>query len=240
MSSPSNQPSKQKESIRSMFNDIAPRYDFLNHFLSLGIDKLWRKTLIKNLQKENPNHILDLATGTADLAIAEAKLKPASITGTDLAEEMLAVGRAKVEKLGLQNLITLQKADSENLPFADNSFDVATVAFGVRNYEDLQKSLAEMNRVLKSNAKAFILDFSMPTTFPVKQLYGLYFRQILPFFGKVISKNASAYTYLPQSVAAFPQGEAFLNLMKNAGFRDTSQKKLSFGIASLYMGRKEA
>lgn len=228
----------RKVQVQAMFNDIALRYDLLNHLLSMGIDKGWRRKLVKLMARNNPQRILDLATGTADLAIAASSIQPQNITGTDIAEEMLAIGREKVNKLGLGNMITLLKADSENLPFADAEFDAAMVAFGVRNYEDLPKGLHEMCRVLKPGSSAFILEFSKPKKFPVKQLFGFYSRFILPLIGRMVSKNKTAYTYLPESVAAFPQDEVFLRIMREAGFSKAEYISLSFGITNLYIGQK--
>lgn len=221
-----------------MFNNIAGRYDLLNHLLSMGIDRGWRKKLVKLMSRDNPQRILDMATGTADLAIAAAKINPVSITGTDIAEEMLAIGQEKVNKLGLGRMIHLQKADSENLPFSDAEFDAAMVAFGVRNYENLPAGLGEMCRVLKPGSHAFILEFSKPQKFPVKQLFGFYSRFILPVIGRVVSKDNSAYTYLPESVAAFPQNEEFIKIMLGAGFSKAEFISLSFGITNLYIGTK--
>jgi demethylmenaquinone methyltransferase / 2-methoxy-6-polyprenyl-1,4-benzoquinol methylase len=235
---PVQQVAGRKEQVKSMFDSIAGRYDFLNHFLSMGIDRSWRRKLVRLMAREKPVHILDLATGTADLAIEAMKANPRQITGTDISEEMLAIGKEKIKKLGLGNRISLLQADSENLPFENNTFDAAMVAFGVRNYENLPKGLAEMNRVLKPGARAFILEFATPTSFPVKQLFAFYFRYILPVIGRLVSKHNSAYTYLPESVNAFPQGQQFLSLMKEAGFRNPECIKLTFGITNLYMGNK--
>jgi demethylmenaquinone methyltransferase / 2-methoxy-6-polyprenyl-1,4-benzoquinol methylase len=229
----------RKEQVEKMFDGIAPRYDFLNHLLSMGIDKLWRKKLIRMLAKEAPCHILDLATGTGDLAIAALKVNPESIVGTDISAEMLAIGQKKIDNRSLGDKITLLQADSENLPFRDASFDAAMVAFGVRNYEDLSKGLREMCRVLVPGGKAFILEFSKPSGFPVKQLYFFYFRTILPFIGKLVSRHDSAYTYLPESVHAFPQEAEFLEILENAGFSNGICTKLSLGIASVYTGTKK-
>ena len=228
----------RKIQVQAMFNEIAERYDLLNHLLSMGIDRGWRKKLVKMMAKDKPRRILDMATGTADLAIAAAKINPENITGTDIAEEMLAIGQEKVNKLGLGNIITLIKADSENLPFGDAEFDSAMVAFGVRNYENLPKGLSEMCRVLKPGSRAFILEFSKPQKFPVKQLFGFYSRYILPLIGRLVSKNSTAYSYLPESVAAFPQDDHFLEIMREAGFSKAEYISLSFGITNLYIGEK--
>jgi len=226
----------KKEQVETMFNDIAPRYDFLNHFLSAGIDRLWRQTLVKTLAQYPHRNILDLATGTADLAIAASVLNPENITGIDIAGEMLNIGNEKVKRKGLGNIIKLLPGDSEKLPFADCAFDATMVAFGVRNYENLNQGLSEMHRVLKPGGGTYILEFSMPTQFPVKQVYHFYFNYILPALGSFVSKHRSAYTYLPASVIVFPQGDRFLSIMKDIGFINVSARKLTFGIASLYTG----
>lgn len=228
----------RKQEVRTMFNSIAGHYDLLNHLLSLGIDRGWRRKLVTEMALHKPKHILDLATGTADLAIAAAVIKPASIIGTDIAEEMLEIGRKKVEKKGLSGVITLQKADSENLPFKDAEFDAAMVAYGVRNYENLHNGLSEMCRVLKKGSYAYILEFSKPKNFPVKQLYQAYFRLILPLIGRIISKDKSAYTYLPESVDVCPQDDEFIKIMIESGFCSASFERLSFGITNLYIGKK--
>ncbi|MEI6747997.1 MAG: bifunctional demethylmenaquinone methyltransferase/2-methoxy-6-polyprenyl-1,4-benzoquinol methylase UbiE [Bacteroidales bacterium] len=228
----------KKEQVRLMFNNIAGRYDFLNHFLSLGIDKCWRRTLIRKMNKFNPANILDIATGTADLAIAAAKNHHGKITGIDIAEEMLAIGRLKVEKRNLQKKIDLQCADSENLPFADNSFDAVMVAFGVRNFGNLTKGMDEMYRVLKPGGHVYILEFSKPQKFPVKQLFGFYFNNILPVLGRLVSRDMAAYTYLPESVGAFPSGQEFIEILKRAGLSQTEGQQLTFGVATLYSGQK--
>lgn len=221
-----------------MFNNIAHRYDFLNHFLSLGIDFHWRKRLINRITLQKPETILDVATGTGDLAIAAAKLNPNQITGVDIADDMLAIGRKKISEKKLDNLITLVTGDSENLQFADSGFDVTMAAFGVRNFENLEKGLSEMYRVLKKEGKIYILEFSKPTMFPVKQLYFFYFKFILPFLGRLISGDKSAYSYLPASVSEFPDGEKFVQVMQQVGFRETSVQTLTLGIVSIYEGKK--
>lgn len=228
----------KKQQVRSMFNSIAPRYDFLNHFLSLGTDYCWRKKTIRLIGKRHPEKILDVATGTGDLAIAAAKLRPQKITGIDIAEEMLTIGRKKIARKKLEHLISLETGDSENLKFPDESFDAVMVAFGVRNFENLEKGLAEMHRVLKRGGIAAILEFSGPEKFPVRQLYHFYFRFILPVVGRFISGNRSAYTYLPESVSKFPSGDEFLQCMEKAGFNNNTRNPLTFGIATLYSGYK--
>ena len=228
----------KKEEVAEMFNNISPRYDFLNRFLSMGIDIGWRKKTRRAVAITNPQRILDVATGTGDLAIELRKTSAKEIIGCDISEGMLAIGKEKVAQKGLSELIHLQVGDSEHLPFEDNSFDAVTVAFGVRNFEVPQKGLKEINRVLKPGGRIHVLEFSEPQTFPVKQLYGFYFRFILPVWGRMISKDQSAYTYLPNSVKAFPHGQAFLDLLASSGFHSNSAKKLTFGIASLYMGEK--
>lgn len=229
----------KKGQIIDMFNNIAYRYDFLNHALSLNIDKIWRNKAIKALQPLNPKTILDVATGTGDFAILSAeKLQAEKIIGIDISENMLNYGKEKIAKKNLQSTVTLQLADSEALPFESNSFDAITVGFGVRNFENLQKGLQEMQRVLKPNGIATILEFSMPEHFPIKQLYSFYFKHILPFIGKIFSKDYDAYYYLFNSVQEFPYGQKFALEAEKAGFKDTKIVSLSFGIASLYICTK--
>jgi demethylmenaquinone methyltransferase/2-methoxy-6-polyprenyl-1,4-benzoquinol methylase len=226
----------KKQKVELMFNDIAHRYDFLNHFLSMGIDIQWRKTVRKTLLPSNPKKILDVATGTGDLAIELSKLKPESIIGVDIAEKMLEIGKQKIKKKKLDKIISMEAGDSENLRFEDHCFDAVTVAFGVRNYENLQKGLKEMRRVLKPGGVVAILEFSKPKGFPFKNIYNLYFNTLLPTFGKAVSTHDSAYTYLPESVQSFAEDEAFLNEMKDAGYKNCKQKRLTFGISTLYTG----
>ena len=221
-----------------MFDNIAPKYDFLNHFLSLGIDKLWRKKAIRILSGYQTDYILDVATGTGDFAVAAAKLKPRKIIGFDLSEQMLSVGRDKVARLGLDNLIEFQKGDSEDMPFTDGQFDAITVAFGVRNFENLENGLKEFYRVLKSEGVAVILEFSKPRYFPMKQFYLFYFFRILPFIGRLVSKDSSAYSYLPASVMAFPDDRKFISVLQNVGFSNCRQIRLTFGIATIYIAQK--
>jgi demethylmenaquinone methyltransferase / 2-methoxy-6-polyprenyl-1,4-benzoquinol methylase len=228
----------KKEQVATMFNNIAHKYDFLNHVLSLGIDILWRKKAIRLLRNENPKQILDIATGTGDFAIEALALNPDKVTGIDISEGMLEMGRAKMIQKNIQHKIELLTGDSENIPFEENSFDAIIVAFGVRNFENLDKGLSEMNRVLNHKGTAVILEFSKPKKFPIKQLYNFYFTRILPSVGKMVSKDSAAYTYLPESVNAFPDGRDFLEIFAKCGFKETKHISLMFGIASIYTGKK--
>ncbi len=228
----------KKEQVATMFNNISKKYDFLNHFLSLGIDIIWRKKSIKLLKELQPKIILDIATGTGDFAIEALSLKPKKIIGIDISEGMLAVGKEKIKTKGLDNIISLQLGDSENLSFSDNYFDAYTVGFGVRNFENLEKGLAEMLRVLKPNGRAVILEFSKPKVFPVKQLYHFYFNNILPTIGKLVSKDNAAYTYLPESVNAFPEGDDFVKILNKLGYKNVKAIPLMFGISSIYTATK--
>ncbi len=228
----------KREQVAEMFDNVSPKYDLLNHVLSGGIDILWRKKAIKILQKENPQTILDIATGTADFAIEALALKPKKIIGVDISEGMLAVGREKIKKRGFDNIIELRSGDSAHLPFENNSFDAVIASFGVRNFENLLDGLTDMCRVLNVGGTCIVLEFSKPKTFPFKQLYNLYFRYVLPTIGGLISKDASAYTYLPESVQAFPDGDDFLKIYEAAGFRQTKCIALTFGICSIYIGKK--
>ena len=228
----------KKQQVEQMFNNIAPRYDFLNHFLSLGIDKIWRKKAIGILSAYKTDLLLDVATGTGDFAIAALKLKPTKIVAFDLSEQMLNVGRVKAEKLGVGQSIKFVKGDSEAMPFSDRQFDAITVGFGVRNFENLEKGLKEFYRVLKPNGVAVILEFSKPKYFPFKQFYFLYFFTILPLIGRLVSKDRSAYSYLPESVMAFPDDQKFLSILNTCGFSRSTQKRLTFGIATIYIAQK--
>ena len=226
--------------IAAMFDRISPKYDALNHLLSLNIDKVWRKKTAKAVAKSQPKTILDLATGTADLAIALAKCNPqAHIIGMDISEKMLEIGKEKVSKKGLANQIELRLGDAATLPFESNTFDAVTVAFGVRNFENLEHGLSEIQRVLKPNGRAVILEFSMPERFPIKQLYALYFKHLLPSIGKAVSKDGNAYSYLPLSVEQFPKPKVFLRMLAEKGLENGMAKPLSFGIASLYTSTKK-
>jgi demethylmenaquinone methyltransferase / 2-methoxy-6-polyprenyl-1,4-benzoquinol methylase len=227
----------KKAAIGSMFDDIAPGYDFLNHFLSFGIDRIWRRKAIRIIS-ETRNHadILDVATGTGDLAIAAVRLEPLHITGIDISEKMLAVGREKIRRKGLSEKITLLSGESEKILFPDNRFDVAMSSFGVRNFTDPLAGLTEMGRVLRSGGLIVVLEFSRPSGFPFRQIYKFYFLNILPFIGRIFSKNKIAYRYLPETVMKFPENEEFLELLKNAGFTEVKQERLTLGIASIYTG----
>lgn len=224
----------KKEQVEKMFDNIAHKYDFLNHFLSAGIDRIWRKKLVKMVAAQKPLAIIDIATGTADLAIELSKLTHAPVTGVDISAGMLEIGKRKLAKLKLDQQIFLQQADSESLPFENGAFDAAMVAFGVRNFENLDIGLAEIQRVLRPNGIIAVLEFSRPRVFPVKQLYNFYFRYILPAIGKIVSRDQGAYTYLPESVGAFPDGKDFLAHLDKAGFSKTSERRLTFGIATIY------
>ncbi|MEQ9442489.1 MAG: bifunctional demethylmenaquinone methyltransferase/2-methoxy-6-polyprenyl-1,4-benzoquinol methylase UbiE [Cyclobacteriaceae bacterium] len=233
-----NQHSSKKEQVAQMFNNISHRYDLLNHLLSLGIDIYWRKKAVKLLKPSQPQYILDIATGTADFAIEALSLQPKKIVGVDISEGMLEIGRQKLKRKKLDDRIELQLGDSERLLFDDNIFDAVIVAFGVRNFENLRNGLEDMYRVLKPGGSVVILEFSKPTWFPMKQLYNFYFKNVLPLIGKFISKDQSAYTYLPESVQAFPDGQAFLQALQQAGYTETRCKALTFGISSIYIGKK--
>lgn len=228
----------KKDQVATMFNNISDRYDFLNHFLSIGIDVIWRKKAIKLLQEFQPKNVLDVATGTGDFAIEALKLKPEKIIGVDISDGMLEVGRKKMIRKGYSEIIQMIQGDSENLPFEENKFDAAIVAFGVRNFENLEKGLTEIKRVLKPGGKLVVLEFSKPKRFPFKQIYMLYFKVVLPLIGSIISKDKSAYTYLPESVDAFPDGLKFTQILTQVGFNNTTCKPLTFGISSLYTGSK--
>jgi len=229
---------KRTANVAAMFNDIAPRYDFLNHFLSLGIDKWWRKRLVCVVSKQQPKKILDVATGTGDVAFALQRKTGAEITGIDISEGMLAVAQKKHENNQLSN-VHFQIASAEALPFADGTFDAVTVAFGVRNFEHLDKGLQELHRVLRAGGTLAVLEFATPTLFPVKQLYALYFRCIVPLVGRLFSKHRSAYSYLPVTVGAFPQRQEFTEHLQQAGFVRNRFCSLSCGIALLYVAQKE-
>jgi demethylmenaquinone methyltransferase/2-methoxy-6-polyprenyl-1,4-benzoquinol methylase len=230
---------EKKEQVASMFDSIAKRYDFLNRFLSLGIDKGWRKKAIANFEGKKMNHLLDIATGTADMALmAYQQIQPTKITGIDISEGMMQYGRIKITDKKLNDTIQLSLGDSTEIPFPDNSFDGAMVAFGVRNFADLEKGLKEINRVLQPGSKLVILEFSQPTSSWFKPIYNLYMKWITPTVGQLFSGNKAAYAYLNDSVIAFPEGPAFLKIFEQAGFTKVSQQKLTLGICSIYCGSK--
>lgn len=229
----------KKEQVAEMFNNIAGKYDFLNHFLSLGIDRIWRKKAIKEVAATAPKTILDVATGTGDLAIAAVRaIDKVKITGVDIAAQMLEEGKKKISTMGLTQNISFSLGDSESLPFADSTYDVCMCAYGVRNFEHLENGLGEMYRVLQPGGKLVILEFSTPTRFPFKQLYKFYFKNILPVVGKFFSKSDTAYAYLPESVNAFPDGERFCDILKSCGYKNTNARPLTFGVTTLYTATK--
>ncbi len=230
--------SSKKEQVAEMFDGISPRYDFLNHFLSAGIDRLWRKKAIRLLAPSEPKKILDVATGTGDFAIEALKLKPNKIVGVDISEGMLAVGREKMKKLGVDSIIELRTGDSERLPFSDNSFDAVIVSFGVRNFENLEKGLRDMARVLKPGGTCVVLEFSKPRNGLFRAVYNFYFKYITPTIGGFFSRDRAAYSYLPESVQAFPDGANFLRIYEKAGFTETKCIPLTFGVSSIYLGKK--
>lgn len=245
----------KREQVAEMFDNISPKYDLLNHVLSGGIDILWRRRAIRELRSSRnggdaafrpktpafqPKTILDIATGTGDFALEALALKPEKIVGVDISEGMLAIGREKMKKRGVDQIIEMRMGDSEGLPFADNEFDAVIVSFGVRNFENLLKGLTDMHRVTRPGGVCVVLEFSNPRQFPFKQLYNFYSRTILPLIGRIVSKDSSAYTYLPESVQAFPDGSDFLRIYEAAGFTNTKWIPLTFGIASIYIGHKLA
>lgn len=228
----------KKVQVEEMFDNISPKYDLLNHLLSANIDKIWRKRVIRMLAEHQPSKILDIATGTADFAIAATKISNSEITGIDISEGMLEIGRKKISRLKLEKRIELTKADSENLPFSDNDFDAAIAGFGVRNFESLKAGLKEVLRVIKPGGVFYILEFSKPEKTPFKQLYQFYFLKILPLVGGLISKNKNAYTYLPESVNEFPDGHDFLTILADVGFVENRFYVQTFGIATIYKAIK--
>jgi demethylmenaquinone methyltransferase / 2-methoxy-6-polyprenyl-1,4-benzoquinol methylase len=228
----------KKGQVKSMFNNISIKYDFLNHLLSFGIDRYWRRKAISILKPYHPQLILDIATGTGDLAISSMRIKPSKIVGIDISEGMLKVGIEKIKNKKLENIIQLLQGDSENIQFSDNEFDAAMVAFGARNFENLQRGLGEIRRVLKPGCPLVVLEFSKPAIFPMKQLYNFYFKRILPNIGKFFSKDKAAYQYLPDSVSKFPEGQFFLEEMHVAGFKNAKGTRMTFGVASIYWALK--
>ena len=233
-----NEEGSKKEQVAKMFNNIAPKYDFLNHTLSMGIDIIWRKKAVKILKQSNPQKVLDIACGTGDFTIENINSGADEVIGLDISEGMVNVGIEKIKRKGLSGKISLEVGDSEKINFEDETFDGITVGFGVRNFENLERGLREMYRVLKPSGKVIILEFSKPKKFPVKQLYFFYFKYLLPKIGRLISRDNTAYTYLPDSVNAFPDGERFTDILKKAGFKETNIVTCTFGIASIYVGTK--
>ncbi len=228
----------KKEEVEEMFDNISGKYDFLNHFLSLGIDKIWRKKAIRILQKYQPKVIMDMATGTGDFAIAALKLNPTRIVGVDLSNGMLEVGRKKMIKKKVSHLIEMVQGDSEKLNFENETFDAFTVGFGVRNFQNLDAGLGELLRVLKPKGVGLILEFSKPKKFPVKQYFKFHSKFIIPTIGRMVSKDKAAYTYLPESVEAFPEGQRFIDIMTDVGFKNVQSKIVGGGIATIYYGFK--
>ena len=228
----------KKEQVEEMFDNIAHRYDFLNHLLSLGIDITWRKKAVKFIGTIQPKKILDVASGTGDFAFEALKLNPEKITGFDLSEGMMNYGRAKAAKMNVSNIVEFVKGDSEKMPFADNSFDAITVGFGVRNFENLEAGLREMHRVTRPGGKIAILEASQPQNTIIRALFGLYFGKVVPMIGRMFSKDARAYSYLPESVAAFPQGFEFIKILENIGFRNIKWQPLTFGACAFYSMEK--
>lgn len=236
---PYNEEGSKKEQVAQMFDNVAGTYDVLNRSLSLGIDVYWRKKAIAKLKKDTPQVILDVATGTADVALeTQRQLSPNRIIGIDISAQMLEVGRVKIKKQGVEQIIELQLGDSEALNFPDATFDAATLSFGVRNFENVEQGLREIHRVLKPNGQLIVLEFSRPRNFPLKQLFNIYFKYILPFIGRMTSKDARAYTYLYESVQAFPDREAFVELMHRAGFQNANFEAWTAGIVCCYSGKK--
>ncbi len=234
---PYNSEASKKSEVEDMFDNIAPKYDLLNHVLSMQIDKIWRKKLVKWMNADSPEEVLDVATGTGDLAIAIENGTGAKVVGLDLSQQMLNVGIIKIKKLNLDGRISMQKGDAENLPFEEGRFDAVSVAFGVRNFENLRKGLAELRRVVKKGKSIYILEFSKVEGF-LGPFYMFYFRNILPLIGRLVSKDNRAYTYLPDSVNAFPFGEKMKSILLETGFEHVEYKKLSLGIATIYKATK--
>ncbi len=233
-----NQDTSRKEQVTRMFDNISGNYDFMNRLMTFGIDVKWRKKVVKMVANTKPRKILDIATGTGDFAIMLAEIKPEKIVGLDISQGMLEVGKKKVAEKGLNNLIEMVLGDSENLPFEDNSFDAVTVGFGVRNFENLDKGLSEINRVLRPGGIFVVLETSQPENFPFKQGYKFYSKYIIPFLGRLFSKDKNAYEYLPESAEAFPYGQAFNNILKKNQFTSVQNYPLMFGAASIYKAFK--
>lgn len=236
---PYEQEGEKTQQVEQMFDNIAPTYDKLNHRLSWDIDRRWRRKAIEQLSDHRPKTMLDMATGTGDFAILAAKmLKPDKLVGADISEKMMEIGRQKAKAEGLAEVITFMKEDCMNLSFADNTFDAITAAFGIRNFQDLDRGLREMCRVLKPGGKLSIVELTTPVSFPMKQLFGIYSHTILPVYGKLISKDSSAYHYLTATIEAFPQGEQMVDILHKAGFGEAWFKRLTFGICTMYGATK--
>ena len=236
---PYNSTDEKGKVVEEMFDNIASTYDTLNHRLSWNIDKSWRKKAIRRLAPFSPKTILDIATGTGDFAIMSAKmLLPKTLIGADISDKMMEIGRQKVKEEGLDGIISFQKEDCLNLTFPSNTFDAVTAAFGIRNFQDLEKGLGEMYRVLKKGGHLCIIELTTPISFPMKQLFKIYSKVVLPFYGRLISKDSSAYDYLNKTIAAFPQGETMMKILRKAGFAKTSFKRLTFGICTMYIAEK--
>ena len=236
---PYNNNDSKKDQVAQMFNNIAYRYDFLNSLLSLGIHKGWRRKCVQLISEKKPKHLLDVATGTADFAIECMKLNPTSVIGIDISEGMMKFGREKIEKLNLQNKISLQYGDAETCDLPSNSIDAITVGFGVRNFQNLEKGLQNMNRILKPGGQICILEFSTPRKFPMKQFYKFHFKYITPTVGKLFSKDSSAYTYLPESIKVFPDNERFVEILEKTGYYKATFQAVSFGLAAIYLAEKK-
>ena len=236
---PYNEDERKAVQVEKMFDNIAPTYDNLNHVLSMGIDKSWRRKAINKLRPFHPKKMMDVATGTGDFAIQACQvLQPEELIGTDISEGMMNVGREKVKAVGLDKQISFAKEDCTALTFPDNQFDAITVAFGIRNFENLDQGLKEMFRVLVPGGHLVILELSQPEGFPMKQLYAVYSKIVIPTLGKLMSKDRSAYTYLPESIKAFPQGEVMQQILQKAGFSQVEFKRLTMGICTLYFATK--
>jgi len=230
---------EKAQQVERMFDNIAPTYDKLNHRLSWDIDKGWRKKAICQLEPFKPQTLLDIATGTGDFAILAAEmLKPQKLVGADISEGMMEIGRKKVQEKGLQNIISFEKEDCQALSYPEGTFDAVTAAFGIRNFADLDKGLREMCRVLKPGGHLSIVELTTPVSFPMKQLFHLYSHTVLPVYGRLISKDTSAYSYLTKTIEAFPQGERMQDILHKAGFKDASFKRLTFGICTMYFATK--
>lgn len=235
---PYNEGDKGKQ-VEEMFDNIAPTYDRLNHQLSWNIDRGWRRKAIEQLAPFKPQHMLDIATGTGDFAILAAQmLHPQHLTGTDISEGMMDIGRKKVKQQSLDNVISFAREDCMSLTYEDATFDAVTAAFGIRNFPDLNKGLSEMCRVLKPGGHLSVVELTTPVSFPMRQLFKVYSHTILPVYGRMISKDSSAYTYLTRTIEAFPQGEQMMDILKNAGFSETRFERLTFGICTMYFATK--